>query len=83
MNKKKVIGYVSMDDPFHNKVAWSGSIYKLREAIEMAGYEVRWIPYNVSMKNKMLYYYLMIQKRFFHKKKWITKYNIHRSRKSR
>ena len=75
MNKKKVIGYVSMDDPFHNKVAWSGSIYKLREAIEMAGYEVRWIPYNVSMKNKMLYYYLMIQKRFFHKKKWITKYH--------
>lgn len=76
MKTKKVIGYVSLTDPFHDKVAWSGTIYKLREAIEMAGYEVRWIPYNVSMKNKMLYYYLMVQNRIFHRRKWVTKFHF-------
>ena len=29
MNTRKVIGFVSMDDPFHNRVAWSGTVYKL------------------------------------------------------
>lgn len=42
---KIIIGYVSAADPFHDRKAWSGTIYKLREAIEMAGFEVRWIPY--------------------------------------
>ena len=56
MNARKVIGFVSMDDPFHNRVAWSGTVYKLREAIEMAGFEVKWIPYNTHFKSKLLYY---------------------------
>ena len=40
-NSKKVIGFVSMDNPFLDKVAWSGTLYKLRESIEMAGFEVK------------------------------------------
>lgn len=39
------IGFISSNNPFSDKKAWSGSIYKLREAIENAGYEVVWIPY--------------------------------------
>lgn len=55
-NSKKVIGFVSMDNPFLDKVAWSGTLYKLRESIEMAGFEVKWIPYNTHFKSKLLYY---------------------------
>ena len=40
----KRIGFVSYDNPFTDRKAWSGSIYKLREAIEKAGYEITWIP---------------------------------------
>ena len=76
MNKRKVIGFVSMDDPFHNRVAWSGTVYKLREAIEMADLEVRWIPYNASLKNRMLDYSIRIQNRIFRKRIWLTKYHF-------
>lgn len=41
----KTIGYVSSADPFHDRRAWSGTIYKLREAIENAGYKVIWVPF--------------------------------------
>ena len=50
-NRKKVIGYVSERNPFTDRKAWSGSIFKIREGIENAGYEVKWIcsrPDNVS-----------------------------------
>lgn len=30
----KTIGYVTAADPFHDRKAWSGTIYKVREAIE-------------------------------------------------
>lgn len=40
-----LIGYVSASNPFADRKAWSGTIYKIREAIELSGYEVRWIPY--------------------------------------
>jgi hypothetical protein len=76
MNNKKVIGIVSMDDPFHNRVAWSGTVYKLREAVEMAGFEVRWIPYNTRLTNKLLDYSIRIQNRIFRKKIWMTKYHF-------
>lgn len=39
------IGFVADVDPFHDKKAWSGTIYKLCEAIQLAGYDVIWIPY--------------------------------------
>lgn len=42
-NKKKVIGYVSEKNPFTDRKAWSGTIFKIREGIENAGYEVKWI----------------------------------------
>lgn len=45
MGKIKTIGYVSFADPFHDRKAWSGTIYKLREAIENAGYKIIWIPF--------------------------------------
>ena len=45
MSKIKKIGYVSSVDPFHERRSWSGTIYKLREAIENAGYEVIWVPF--------------------------------------
>ena len=44
----KRIGFVSEGNPFTDRKAWSGSIYKLREAIEGAGYEVKWIPLGIS-----------------------------------
>ena len=42
-NKKKIIGYISEKNPFTDRKAWSGTIFKIREGIENAGYEVRWI----------------------------------------
>ena len=41
----KTIGYVCHADPFNDRKDWSGTTYKLREAIEMAGFHVVWIPY--------------------------------------
>lgn len=43
--QRKKIGFVCDVDPFKDKKAWSGTIYKLCEAIQWAGYEVLWIPY--------------------------------------
>lgn len=40
----KTIGYVTQYNPFSDKVAWSGTIFKIRESIERAGYHVQWIP---------------------------------------
>lgn len=76
MSNKKVIGFVSKEDPFHDKVAWSGTVYKLREAIEMAGFEVRWIPFNMRMANKFLDYSVKIQNRVFPRKKWLTRFHF-------
>lgn len=42
-NKNKVIGYISEKNPFTDRKAWSGTVFKIREGIENAGYEVRWI----------------------------------------
>lgn len=44
----KTIGYVSRENPFTDRKAWSGTIYKIREAIELAGFKVIWIPYSVG-----------------------------------
>lgn len=47
------IGYVTEHDPFNDRRAWSGTIYKIREAIELAGYEVKWIPYHDDWLSKL------------------------------
>ena len=40
------IGFVSDIDPFTDRTSWSGTVYKLRESIEKAGYEVVWIKFD-------------------------------------
>lgn len=45
MESKITIGYVCETDPRRDRLAWSGLIYKIREAIEQAGFEVVWIPF--------------------------------------
>lgn len=50
----KKIGFVSEGNPFTDRKAWSGSIYKLREAVEGAGYEVKWIPLGISPTKRRL-----------------------------
>lgn len=44
------IGYICESNPFTDRKAWSGTIYNIREAIENAGFEVVWIPFNNSSK---------------------------------
>lgn len=44
------IGYICESDPFVDRNSWSGTIYKIRESIEQAGFKVIWIPYNNSGK---------------------------------
>ena len=39
------IGYISSSDPFKDRNSWSGTIYKVREAIELSGCKVIWISY--------------------------------------
>lgn len=50
----KTIGYVTAADPFHDRKAWSGTIYKVREAIENAGFNVFWIPVRLSFLHKLI-----------------------------
>ena len=41
---KKTFGFVCAADPFNDRVAWSGTFYKIREAIQNAGFNVVWVP---------------------------------------
>lgn len=60
MNNNRIqIGYVSEYNPFKDKKAWSGSIYKLREAIENAGFNVVWIPYKTNTLCIRIYLYIL------------------------
>lgn len=40
---RRVIGFVSRSDPMTDRRAWSGTFYKIREAIQDAGYDVKWV----------------------------------------
>lgn len=42
----KTIGYVTAADPFHDHKAWSGTIYKVREAIRTQGSMCFGYPYD-------------------------------------
>lgn len=55
-----IIGYVCETDPFKDRYAWSGLIFKIRESIEKAGFQVVWIPFNNDTKFV----------RFFDKLRW-------------
>ena len=48
----KRIAFISEDNPFTDKVAWSGTLFKLRESIERAGCEVEWLPVGLSQRQK-------------------------------
>ena len=50
-----VVGYVCESDPFVDRNLWSGTIFKIREAIENAGFEVIWIPFDNSSKKVLLW----------------------------
>lgn len=45
-----IVGYVCESDPFVDRKNWSGTIFKIREAIEMAGFEVVWVPFSDDTK---------------------------------
>lgn len=51
----KTIGFVSRTDPFKDRTAQSGSIYKVREAIEIAGFKVEWIPYSIKKYRELFW----------------------------
>ena len=46
LHSKKNFGFVCATNPFNDRVAWSGTFYKIREAIQNAGFNVIWIPVN-------------------------------------
>lgn len=49
MKKKNItIGYISNVNPFEDRKHWSGLTYKIREAIENAGFKVKYIPYRTD-----------------------------------
>ena len=54
-HRMKVIGYVSEKNPFTDRKAWSGTLFKIREGIENAGYEVKWICSHPNGMMKLLY----------------------------
>ena len=66
------IGYICSANPFSDRKAWSGLIYKIREAIELAGFEVIWVPYDSSYKplswrNKLNKKYWYYRRKILHK----------------
>lgn len=67
----KTIGYVSEANPFEDRRAWSGTRYKIREAIENAGMKVIWIPYHVSPMMEFLLhaFFTILYGRFFEYKR--------------
>ena len=45
------IGFVSDIDPFADRTSWSGTVFKLRESIERAGYEVVWVRFDKKLND--------------------------------
>lgn len=68
----KTIAYFSEQNPFEDKKAWSGSIYKIREGIEMAGFKIKWIPFH---SNKILHLVIRICNNIFSKKILLEDHN--------
>lgn len=60
MTKKRTIAYISQSDPFTDRRAWSGTNFKLREGIEAAGFDVKWIPFKVN-KYKLIMLKILIK----------------------
>ena len=64
------IGFVSDFNPYTDRKSWSGTVYKIREAIEMAGHEIVWIKFDkefndftTKTKVKLLSWYMKLSKK--------------------
>jgi glycosyltransferase involved in cell wall biosynthesis len=44
-NHEITVGYISHSNPFTDKKDWSGTTYKIREAIEQSNCKIIWVPY--------------------------------------
>ncbi len=71
--ENKIIGYVFAEDPFHDRKAWSGTKYKIREAIQNAGYEVIWI---LCKPNKISSFILKVLLKIVWERQVITEHNL-------
>lgn len=60
MAEKRTIAYISQSDPFTDRLAWSGTNFKLREGIESAGFRVKWIPFTIN-KYKLILLKVLIK----------------------
>lgn len=67
----QTIGYVSEQNPFEDRRAWSGLIYKIREGIENAGFKVKWIP----AKRTKLYILAKIVQKLYYGRSAMTDFN--------
>lgn len=70
-----IVGIVTTKDPSVNKRVWSGTVYKSREAIENAGYSIKYIPIK---KDFFIYIYYVLYKiiAFIKRKKSNPLYSI-------
>ena len=66
----KKVGYVTFADPSDRK-SRSGTIYKMREAIEAAGFEVIWIPYRRITGRTFFYWIWIVLRNLLGTKKWL------------
>ncbi|MDO4224912.1 MAG: glycosyltransferase family 4 protein [Bergeyella zoohelcum] len=75
--KKIKIGFLCTQPPTNKKV-WSGTIYKMYEALIHQGFEIVWIPIQYTEKQNLLFdkianIYYKIFNRGFNKNQFITK----------
>ena len=69
MKEIKKIGFISPTDPNSDQRFWSGTHYRVCEAIKKAGFEVVWIPVRTPWLSKLVF---AVLSRIFR----IFKYNI-------
>ena len=55
MNGIKTFGFVSAYNPFEDRFAWSGTLYKIRQGIQNAGFDVVWFPINANTGMEKIY----------------------------
>lgn len=64
------IGYVTFIVPSDRRSS-SGTVFKMREAIEAAGFEVVWIPYHRVTIHTILHWIILTARNVFGRKKWL------------
>lgn len=77
-NNKKTFGFVCATNPFTDRYAWSGTLYKIREGIERAGYNVVWIPVRTnSLVEKIYKVGIKIIQKLFYRDQYVV-LDVHR-----